>query len=610
MMINRRGSVAAMSAILMIAVVGVSGLAIDLTRIWMVSARLKTSVDAAALVAARQIDSGTRDADTRALFLANYTMNGTYPNTTVGRYLGAAIINEAQITPIGTRQIRVTARVRIGTTLFSIISPSTTDVEETSVAERGGSGLELAISLDATSSMLRVVNGRTKLASAQEATGTLLDILYGDRDVQPNLWVSVASFSRTINVGATNTGVLDFANAPAGFNPARWGGCVRARLGANDVADLDPAATGLPPYWWPSTYRRVGWASFGSGNTNPPSNDVVNDPRNRAAWLAATGNIPPYNGAAACQNFSRTVAYPPVTIRMLPRGSNVAQNYTVSFCQGDNDWGSGLPNIGALNNGTRFWQDFSRNYPEENTPSLGPESDLNTAAVGPNFQCSVQPILPLTASRATVRAAVNAITVQAAEGTTTPAGLHGAWYTLSPRWRGRWPGIASGGALGALPLDYRSRNADKAIIILTDGANNWQHDGRFGDVLSRVYDTDPENVRGIAAGNELLYSYYGRAADFNVGRAGAERIDPVLPSNSRSALDARFTALCNAIKATGINLYIVAFEVTPGSRADTLLQACATQPTSPFFLRAPTAAELNNAFTIIGNQLTTLRLSE
>ncbi|MBS3960777.1 MAG: Tad domain-containing protein, partial [Sandarakinorhabdus sp.] len=76
---EERGAIAALSAIVMIAVIGSAGLAVDLSRIWLLSARLKTAVDASSLVAARTIDApvAQRDGDTRALFWANMTRNGT-----------------------------------------------------------------------------------------------------------------------------------------------------------------------------------------------------------------------------------------------------------------------------------------------------------------------------------------------------------------------------------------------------------------------------------------------------------------------------------------------------------------------------------------------------
>ena len=83
--LDRRGAIAAISAIVMVPVIGFAGLAVDLTRIWLLSARLKTSVDAASLVAARTLrtttvnnvpTTTTDEAATRALFWTNFHQNG------------------------------------------------------------------------------------------------------------------------------------------------------------------------------------------------------------------------------------------------------------------------------------------------------------------------------------------------------------------------------------------------------------------------------------------------------------------------------------------------------------------------------------------------------
>lgn len=547
---RRRGAVAALSAVLLIPVLGFAGLAIDLTRLWLVSARLKTSIDAASLLAARTMTSTTRDEDARQIFWANYTSNA---RSMV--FLGSTA-TEPVIENVGTTRVRVTATATVNKTLFGIVNPSAITLTETTLAERQGTGLELAISLDATYSMLDPAGGGlgTKLDAAKAATATLLGILFGTSDRQPNLWVSVVSFSRTINIGPGNAALLDTTAAPAGFNASRWGGCVRARTNGNDTADLDPAVAGLPPYWWPSTYRQVGTVEAG-----------------------------------ACSGTANPRRFYPETAVGQPR-----------FCHGDNDWGSGetlstnTPAPPA--NTTNRWYNGAYAFWRQNPYLLTVESDLRTAAAGPNFNCSVEPILPLTASRTTVEAAVNAITVQATAGTITPAGLHGAWYTLSPSWQSRWPGIADGGALGALPLAYNTRNMTKAIILLTDGANVWQVASQFG------------NVRGSATGTELLYSYYGRGSDFNSSFPG-NTISPISAVNAGNRMNDRFSAICSAIKATGIVIYVVGFEVPDAARR-TLLQNCASGTGEPYYLEAPSAADLNRSFTVIANQLASLRLVE
>ena len=65
---NRRGSVAMTVAICMVVLIGLAGFAIDLERLWALKSRLQTSLDAAALLAAREITSSTMQADATALF--------------------------------------------------------------------------------------------------------------------------------------------------------------------------------------------------------------------------------------------------------------------------------------------------------------------------------------------------------------------------------------------------------------------------------------------------------------------------------------------------------------------------------------------------------------
>jgi hypothetical protein len=226
--------------------------------------------------------------------------------------------------------------------------------------------------------------------------------------------------------------------------------------------------------------------------------------------------------------------------------------------------------------------------------------NLPTSAAGPNMLCAQSPIMPLTASRATITAAVNAIVAPGRSGgTTVVAGMQGAWFTLSPRWQNQWPTIANNSTIGTLPLAYNTRNMNKAVIILTDGDANWQ--GFYAS-----------GVRGSPTLTELLYNAYGRAADWNANFPAAQ-ISPVNQSNADARLEARFAAICTAMKGPTANprmrIYVVGFEV--GSTAQrTLLQTCATAATSPYYLEAPTAADLQGAFTVIANSLSSLRMVE
>jgi Flp pilus assembly protein TadG len=138
---NRRGAVALVAAGIFPLLVGFSGYAIDSTRVWLVRSRLKTSLDAAVLVAARQMGEATHDAQVTATFWTNF---GTR------RYLGSTVGNPV-ITQIDANRVRVSASASVPSTLLDILGHQVVAFTDTSVAQRLGTGMEISIVLDQTS---------------------------------------------------------------------------------------------------------------------------------------------------------------------------------------------------------------------------------------------------------------------------------------------------------------------------------------------------------------------------------------------------------------------------------------------------------------------------
>ena len=66
------------------------------------------------------------------------------------------------------------------------------------------------------------------------------------------------------------------------------------------------------------------------------------------------------------------------------------------------------------------------------------EPDAGNTSVGPNLDCPSLPILPETASKATVTAAINKMVPVYRGGTIISLGLQAGWWTLSPNWQGLW----------------------------------------------------------------------------------------------------------------------------------------------------------------------------
>ncbi|WP_137179592.1 pilus assembly protein TadG-related protein [Roseomonas sp. AR75] len=536
---DKRGTTAALTAMMMATLIGAAGLAVDSTRIWLVETRLRTAVDAAALTAARRMTDPSRDAQATSVFWSHFTqLDGSRG------YLGATI-SEPTITPGDAASLSVSASATIGTTLFGVLSESNVVRIERATVQRGGSGIELALVVDHTSSMREAAGngmGGTKLDAARAAIHTMLDVLYGGRDTQQNLFVSVVPFARTINIGTGNSAMLDTSGMPSGWDLGNWSGCVEARRNGHDTTDAAPTgAARFRPYFWESTYRKVG--TVGSG-------------------------------------------------RCVSTNAYSGSNNNNRFCHGDNDWPNtnGAPTQSQLNG--NYMYDYLR---DQGMP--------HAEAVGPNLLCAMSPIQPLTASRTAVNTALSRILAPIKSGgTTTAVGLQGAWYTLSPNWQGYWQDPNSGiPNTPTLPLPYNTPNMRKVVVILTDGDNNWQ------DPYGASCGSSSRGVCSTASGTELNYNAYGHVSDYNAMFPSA-RISPVTQSNADTRLDQRFTAVCNAMKAPGVNItvYVIGFQVNSAHR--TMLRNCATTP--DHYLESPTASQLQTVFTQVAAQLASVRMTD
>jgi Flp pilus assembly protein TadG len=174
---------------------------------------------------------------------------------------------------------------------------------------------------------------------------------------------------------------------------------------------------------------------------------------------------------------------------------------------------------------------------------------------GPNAYCP-SAVTPLTNVKATLEAGINALVARG--GTYINYGAVWGWRMISPRWRGYWGGVMNA---NNLPLNYHAPLMSKAVIIMTDGMNS------------------PSS-----------YSAYSNSAT----------------ANTTAKLDAKTTAVCNAMKAQGVIVYTVLLQET-NAGVKTLLRNCATTP--DYFFDSPTNAALQTAFQTIGDSLANLRIS-
>ena len=161
-------------------------------------------------------------------------------------------------------------------------------------------------------------------------------------------------------------------------------------------------------------------------------------------------------------------------------------------------------------------------------------------------------IRTLTNDKAALKSHIDSFNASGA--TAGHLGTGWAWYLLSPRWSGIWPASSR-------PREYAEITAkgehgqpllQKIAVLMTDGEYNRQYSG--------------------------------------------------------SSATAQAREICANMKATGIQVYTVGFQIQAGGQADTTLRQCATDPT--FYYNAGDGETLRMAFRDIALKIATLRLAE
>jgi Flp pilus assembly protein TadG len=187
---------------------------------------------------------------------------------------------------------------------------------------------------------------------------------------------------------------------------------------------------------------------------------------------------------------------------------------------------------------------------------------------GPNFMCTSAPVLPLSTDKTTIKNAINAMVAQGATG--VGEGAAWGWRVLSPS-----EPFTDGRA-------YHADNNTKVLVLMTDGQNTYYPNSKFLKSWYDIYGYVVRNHLGTTSTNASTLTQF---------------------------MDQRTLQICDNIKAAGIIIYTVAFQI-PGDQAGALdlLNSCASDADKYF---APgTNSELLAAFNAIGRDITELRVSQ
>jgi Flp pilus assembly protein TadG len=195
----------------------------------------------------------------------------------------------------------------------------------------------------------------------------------------------------------------------------------------------------------------------------------------------------------------------------------------------------------------------------------------SSAPVGMNYPSSSNPcpsaqITPLTTDRTALKSKIDSFS--AAGSTAGQIGTAWGWYMISPEFAYLWPAASQ-------PAAYNTPDLLKVVVIMTDGNYNTAY------------------CEGVIAKNSGSGS--GDAQDKNN-----------CPATNGDAT-AQAEALCTAMKAKGVIVYTVGFNVGKGSDAEDVMEACATSSNHVYL--PSSGAALKDAFAAIGRDLMKLRLS-
>ena len=186
---------------------------------------------------------------------------------------------------------------------------------------------------------------------------------------------------------------------------------------------------------------------------------------------------------------------------------------------------------------------------------------------GPNFMCTSAPLLPLSTNKTTIKTSINAMAAQGATG--VGEGAAWGWRALSP------------GEPFTEGRPYNTKNNTKVLVLMTDGQNTYYPNSKFLKSWYDIYGYVDRNHLGTTSTNSATLT---------------------------QIMDQRTLQTCMNMKAAGIIVYTVAFEIAgDASGCATASQSCASDKDKYF---APgTEAELLAAFNAIGRDLSELRVA-
>ena len=235
-------------------------------------------------------------------------------------------------------------------------------------------------------------------------------------------------------------------------------------------------------------------------------------------------------------------------------------------CSSTNPFTIGITNCVSERTGTAAYTDAS--------VSTYPVGSGYLAYSGTNNPCTVQQMVPLTTNASTLTSTINAMS--AGGSTAGQVGIAWGWYALSPN-IGLWSGASVPAGYDKLTTTDLMSKVKKVMILMTDGEYNSAH------------------YNGVITGAPTVS-----------GSGGYD--DHINQPATNGSVYTQSTSMCNAIKASGVEVYVITFQLNSSyPQRVALVNSC---PTDSKHLIDADSTSLDSAFSTIANQIMAMRIAQ
>lgn len=596
----REGAVAMLYALSLPPLLLITVAGIDIHRASTVRMNLQDAIDAAALAAARS--PATTNEGIMAVALPSLRANlQAYPEITLREDLTSFTVNADGV-------VFGASKVDVDTLIAGFILPpygrildTTIQVAADSQVNRASRNLEVALVLDITGSMN---NG--KIDQLKDAADVLVDIVVQTQQSPFYSKMAIVPYSMGVNVGShanaargTPTGSVNITNVTWHTGTVRDISAVTKANWATVTSNGHGFANGDKVVVWNSSrMSQINGTVFTVANRNNNSFQLSGvDSRNWGTFRSSDGVK-----VAKC---ARDDCAPTITASGHGLSNNEGvyitnvggvtnlnnQPFLVSGVSGSTFRINAVPE-GLYSSGGRSWcgrygcqwRVFNNAYGNltafEATSCVSERTGTNaytdaspsTAKVGFNYAsgnnpCPSSTLMPLSSDIGALKSKINGLKE---EGST--AGQIGAawgWYAVSPNFSGLWTGNSTPGA-------HDPDRLLKAVILMTDG--------------------------------EFNTPYCSGVISWDAGTGSGAYQDKINCAATNGDAFTQAKSLCDAMKAQGMMVYTVGFQVPSNGQAAQIMRECASSRDTAYL--PASGSDLTDAFRAIGRDITRLRIAK